>query len=587
MAVLRDVDPRTLVPNPNNPRRTPVPKAMDEQLLASVKVCQLIQPPCVKDVDGTLVIVAGHRRVKAAIAAELNPIAVLVCDADEAADAMRSLSENVVRASMNSVDIWRGIQALEAQGWNEAAIADALALPPRTVKKLKLLAHLLPAMLDCMAAGSMPADEQLRSIAAATPEEQAQVWKKHKPKKGQGVQWWEVARALSKRTMPFTAAKFGDDLATAYGIVWEDDLFAPAGEDGRYTTNVDGFFGAQQEWVQNNLPERAVLLALSEHGQPQLPKKAEPVYGKPAKSDHVGHYVDTRSGEVKTLAYRLPEPKKPAVAKRGGDASGADGTGDSGTDTEVAPAKPRPEVTQAGQAMIGDLRTDALHEALREAEIDDHTLLALLVLAFAGRNVSVHTGAGLDSFDRAAIADTLTEGGALTTDPATLRAAGRSMLTAVLSCRLNMSNSGPLARIAGDTIDASRRLPNMATDDFLACLSKAALERAAAAEGVRVGARGKDTRANLVDHFKDGGYVYPPALFRITAEEAAEFKAQQPRRYVPNGGWINPRDAVASADNPDAEDDPEGDGANADDGNASGLEAANDDAEAGIAIAAE
>ena len=38
--------------------------------------------------------------------------------------------------------------------------------------------------------------------------------------------------------------------------------------------------------------------------------------------------------------------------------------------------------------MIGDLRTDALHEALARAPIEDDTLLALLVLAFAGRNVS-------------------------------------------------------------------------------------------------------------------------------------------------------------------------------------------------------
>ena len=37
MAELRSVDPRILQPNPNNPRTTPVPPAMDEQLLASIK----------------------------------------------------------------------------------------------------------------------------------------------------------------------------------------------------------------------------------------------------------------------------------------------------------------------------------------------------------------------------------------------------------------------------------------------------------------------------------------------------------------------------------------------------------------------
>ena len=42
----------------------------------------------------------------------------------------------------------------------------------------------------------------------------------------------------------------------------------------------------------------------------QLPKKAERVYGKPGKTDLVGHYIDARTGEVETVAYRLPAPKK-------------------------------------------------------------------------------------------------------------------------------------------------------------------------------------------------------------------------------------------------------------------------------------
>jgi ParB family chromosome partitioning protein len=42
--------------------------------------------------------------------------------------------------------------------------------------------------------------------------------------------------------------------------------------------------------------------------------------------------------------------------------------------------------------MIGDFRTDALHEALARAPIEEDTLMALLVLAFAGRNVSVDSG---------------------------------------------------------------------------------------------------------------------------------------------------------------------------------------------------
>jgi ParB family chromosome partitioning protein len=484
---------------------------LDEQLFASIKAIGIIQPPIVVESDGTLVINAGHRRVTQAIRADFAAIDVLVCDADEALELMRALAENLIRASMNSVDIWRGIDALEKNGWNEQAIAAALALPVRTVKRLKLLAHLHPPMLDAIAAGNAPTEDQLRTIAAASRDEQVQVWKKYKPKKGHDASWYEIARALAKRRIPFSAAKFGDDLAKAYGVVWEDDLFAPADEDGRYTTNVDGFFGAQQEWLQNNLPERGTLLPLDEYGRPQLPKKAENVYGTPGKNDRIGHYLDPYSGTVKTIAYRLPETRKSAKGDE-------DPVGTTPDPTAPQP-KTRPDVTQKGLAMIGDFRTDALHQALREAQIEDSTLLGLLVLALAAKNISVQSGADIGPFEREAIGATISEGGVLTSDLELVRTAARNMLAAALSCRDNMSNSGLAARIAGEAVGASLYLPTMATDDFLTCLSRQALEKAAAIEGVRAEVRVRDTRARFIERFSGTRYVYPGALFQLTTEE--------------------------------------------------------------------
>jgi ParB/RepB/Spo0J family partition protein len=536
MAELRSVDPGSLIPNPNNPRRTAAPKAMDDQLLASVTAIGIIQPPLVVETDGSLVIIAGGRRTKAAIAAGLPRINVLVCDADEATNAMRSVSENLVRTAMTSVDIWRAIETLAGQGWNEQAIGDALALPTRTVRRLKLLANLHPAMLDAMAAGSMPSEEQLRTIANASHDEQAQVWKKYKPRKGEAVAWQQFSNALSRRRMPFSAARFDDDLARAYGVIWDDDLFAPAGEDGRTTTNVDGFFGAQQEWMQNNLPPRGVLLQTNEYGHAQLPKHAETVWGKAGKRDTLGHYLDARTGEVKVITYRMPETSKAGKKAAAGGASDA-----------AVPTRTRPDVTQKGMAMIGDLRTDALHQALREAPIDDQTLIALLVLALGGKNVSVQSGAEMDRCERRRICHTIADGGALTSDPEVLRGAARRMLVGALSCRENATDSGIFARIAGDTIGATLRLPNMATPEFLACLSRTALEKAAGAEGVRVEVRGKDTRARLVERFKDGVYVYPEAAFAPTAEELAD--AREAAR-----GWND------AAEDGDAAEDSDGQG---------------------------
>ena len=548
MPALRHVDPSTLQPNPNNPRRTVAMPTVDEQLRASIKAIGIIQPPIVRERDGALEIIAGHRRVAAAIDLGLAGIDVLVCDADEAVSAMRSISENLVRAAMNSVDIWRSIEKLEALGWNEQAIADALALPLRTIRRLKLLAHLPPSMLDVMAAGSNPSEQQLRTIAAASPQEQAQVWKKHKPKKGAAdVIWFSIASALEKRRIPFAAAKFGDDLARAYGVVWEDDLFAPAGEDGRYTTNVDGFFGAQQEWMQNHMPERAVVAKLDQDGRPELPKKAEHVHGKPGKGDTVGYYVDQRTGEVKTVAYRMPEPKKPAKPAKGSRGDEAGETHDS-TTADAVPARTRADISQMGVGMIGGFRTDALHQALTDTPIEDDTLLGLLILAFGAKNLSVQSAANVSANDRRAICETITEGGVLTADLGLLRQAARKMLVGVLSCQENVFDSGVVARISGVTVGAEALLPNMATEDFLKCLSKSAIEKVATAEGVRVEVRGKDTRARIVERFKTGRYIHPDARFALSEADLAKDRDQLSRRYdVPAAGNFGDDDADPDA----------------------------------------
>ena len=184
-------------------------------------------------------------------------------------------------------------------------------------------------------------------------------------------------------------------------------------------------------------------------------------------------------------------------------------------------------VERHARACSPDLRTDALHQALADAPIEDETLLGLLILAFGGDNVAVDSGSGLGGGDRQAISGMLTEGGVLTTDPDRLRHAARTMLAAVLSCRENRSQSGPFARIAGEAIGASLRLPNMATDEFLSCLSRGALEKAATAEGVRVEVRAKDTRARMIGRFTDGTFVYPGALFRLAPEDQAAAAAHR------------------------------------------------------------
>jgi ParB family chromosome partitioning protein len=383
------IDPRALVDNPDKARRSKSSPQSDALLLATIRAVGIVQPPVVapqSDGGNGFVIQHGHRRIKQAIAAGLEEIVVIVDEAAADGGAMRSMVENTARENLNPVDQWRAIERLVALGWTEEAIAVALALPVRQIKKLRLLANVLPVMLDYMSKGDMPDERQLRTIAGASLDEQKEVWKANKPSKGDPqVSWWSVANALAKTRMYARDASFGDDLAQAYGIAWVEDLFAPADQDSRYTIDVEAFLGAQQEWMTQNLPKKGVIAEANNYGEVKLPAKAERVYGTPKKSDHTAMYLD-REGKVKTVNFRMPEAKKKG---KGAEDAGAE-------DEAIVVSKSRPDVTRKGIEIIGDLRTDALHEALSRAPIEDDTLLALLVLAFAGQNVRVDSGAGGD-----------------------------------------------------------------------------------------------------------------------------------------------------------------------------------------------
>jgi ParB family chromosome partitioning protein len=543
---LKTVDPRTLKINPDNPRRTGAGEHPDAQMVANIKAVGILQPPVVREKGKHLEIVAGHRRVAAAIAAGFPEVLVLVRGPDDGDDNVRALSENVVRAQLDVVSQWKAIQALVSADWTEEAISTALALPVRTLRKLRLLAQMLPAMLTQMELGDVPGEGYLRVIAAASPDEQAAAWKRCKPKKGQQAAWHEVARVLEKRTLPAKVARFDDELARIYGVTWTDDLFVPAGEDGRTTEQVEQFMAAQGEWLANNLPEGGHLAELDQYGSPRLPREAMRSYGQPRKGESIACYVDPRTGEVEQVGYRLPEPR------RGADAS---------TETGEKPApKPRPDITSKGVDMIGALRTDALHQALRESAIPDEVLMGLLVLGLGAQNVQVRSGAEMRGYGwREGIAGRLTEGGVLTQDLGVLRAAAREMLVEVLSCRTDMSQSGMNARYAGAAIGADALMPNMATTDFLKCLSKQAMERTASANGVAPRNTGKETRAAMVAHCGGGTFVHPAALFPPTAQEL------QARRH--RGSLI-----VAEQPNGDAKDEDEA----LDSGDAEGTGAEND-----------
>ncbi len=547
---LRAVNPKKLKLNPDNPRRTKASPEADAALAANIKAIGLIQPPFVREVDGKLLVKAGERRVKASIAAGLTEIHVIVAPGEDEADPLRSLAENVQRAQMGPVDQWRAIEGLCGGGWSEDAIGTAFSMPVRTIRKLRLLASIHPAMLDRMAY-DLPSEEHLRRIAAASLEDQEAAWKTLKPKRGQVVQWFDVARALHKDRLPAEHARFDEETARTFGVTWQDDLFGPADQDNRTTANIEEFFAAQRHWLENTLPENGVILEAEQYGGAKLPPRSERCYGQPREGDKIGFFIDQRTGRISEVPFR--------EILRATSAGG--GYGGSGEVDEV-PRAPRPPISRKGIERIGDLRTDALHQGLREAPIDDTALLGLLVLALAGQNVSVQTAAGTPegpvwrhSDVRGGIARRLIEGGHLTSDLDLLRGAARDMLVQVLSCREGVSQSGVVARIAGDAIGADTLIANMAEDEFLKTLSKGGIEQANRALGIQPRNTGKEMRAALIQHVGQGTYVLPAACFGLTAEEVAQL---QERTADDAGASAQPsdEDEADAGDPPDPDDEP-------------------------------
>ncbi|MGO9232949.1 MAG: ParB N-terminal domain-containing protein [Methylocella sp.] len=97
---LRTLDPKILQPNPANPRHTKAGDHADNQLIANIRTLGILQPPVARQENGEFIIIAGHRRVRAAVSLDLPEILVLLRNSDDGADSVRAVSENVVRCPL-------------------------------------------------------------------------------------------------------------------------------------------------------------------------------------------------------------------------------------------------------------------------------------------------------------------------------------------------------------------------------------------------------------------------------------------------------------------------------------------------------
>ncbi len=244
--VIRCIALHSLVPSPENVRKTPAEGAAFAQLKASIAAHGLLENLLVRrqapdtDAASHYEVVAGGRRLAAlraladegAVAPDHPVPCHVVTDQDNAAEL--SLVENTVRAAMHPADQVEAFAKLAEAGGTVAAIAARFGVSERTVEQRLRLGNAAPELLDAYRAGDMGLQSLQAFCVTADAGHQLAVWEELKAQH-YGPSVWQIRRLLTEGRMPATAALAQFVGVAAYekaGGALTRDLFAEEDERG-------------------------------------------------------------------------------------------------------------------------------------------------------------------------------------------------------------------------------------------------------------------------------------------------------------------------------------------------------------------
>lgn len=136
---------RSIRPNPAQPRKIFRAEALDA-LTESVRLHGILQPLSVRRVGASYELIAGERRLRAAIAAGLTEIPCIVMNMTDQESGMTALVENLQRQDLDYLEQAQGISFLmESFSLSQEQAAQKLGISQSAVaNKLRLLRHSLP-----------------------------------------------------------------------------------------------------------------------------------------------------------------------------------------------------------------------------------------------------------------------------------------------------------------------------------------------------------------------------------------------------------------------------------------------------------
>lgn len=169
----RRVSPDRLVANPRNPRRNFVEADLAD-LTASVKAHGVVQPILVRrrpDHPTGFEIVAGERRWRAAKAAGLEAVPVVIREISDRESLEIAIIENVQRADLNAIEEADGYQALiDEHGYTQADLGEVMGKSRSHVANTLRLLKLPKAVREMVADGRLTAGAARTAVSADDPE---------------------------------------------------------------------------------------------------------------------------------------------------------------------------------------------------------------------------------------------------------------------------------------------------------------------------------------------------------------------------------------------------------------------------------
>lgn len=244
----------SIAPNPDQPRRQFTQSQLDE-LTASIREKGIIQPLIVRAKDnGTTQyeIVAGERRWRAAQAAQLHEVPVILRDFDDTEVLEIAIIENIQRADLNPVEEAAGYrQLMDRFGHTQEKLAEALGKSRSHIANLLRLLNLPSEVRDLLQDGKLSMGHARALITAEDPVTLArkvvndglsvrQTEKLASEAGGSAPRRATTARPAAEKDADTKALEA--DLSAATGMKVSVD-HKPGGEAGAVTIRYDDFEG--------------------------------------------------------------------------------------------------------------------------------------------------------------------------------------------------------------------------------------------------------------------------------------------------------------------------------------------------------